>query len=143
MRLFKIKLKGIIGADLALSPLMIMAVAVSTIIFLMIVYSGICYLFFSQIIIAGARDASVNSNVGEMQSRIYNGIVKVLPESRYGVQLIQSADISINPSDGDYVTVRGRYRIMLPGVDFFVNLGGNASNWTVPIESTFSFYREY
>ncbi|MFC5402927.1 hypothetical protein [Cohnella soli] len=143
LRILRKRYPGIITADIALSPLAILAIGVTVTLFLMVIYYGLSYLFFGQVIMQGSRLGSVNPNVTAVHSAIYNGVTKVLPEVKNGATLITPTDIVVNANDGDYVTVTGKYKVLLPGVNFYENLGGSAVDWVLPIRAKFSFYREY
>jgi hypothetical protein len=137
------KYDGFVNADLALSPLGILATGVAFTIFLAVIYYGLSFLFFSEVIMSGARIASTNPDTTAVHDIIFNGVTKVLPETAEGFTLISPTDIVVNPNDGDFVTVRGVYQVMLPGVKFYENFGGSAAQWMVPVHAQFSFYREY
>jgi len=137
------RFRGTIEADIAVSPLAMLAMVVVTAAFLMVLYYGVCSLFFNQVLIQGARDASTNSNVSTVRSLIYNTTIKVLPESKAGITLFSINDIDINASDGDHVTTKATYHVMLPGLSLYEKFGGKASDWIVPVQAKFSFFREY
>lgn len=137
------KYSGIIAADLAISPLAVLALAVVLTIFIAIIYYGISVLFFSNVMIKGARFASVNPDVGHVRDAIYQSVTKVLPESQRGITLFKMSDIELNTTDGEYVTTKAKYTVMLPGVKLYEKVGGRAANWVVPFGVKFSFLREY
>lgn len=137
------KYSGIIAADLAISPLAILALSVVLLIFICIIYYGISVLFFSNVMIQGARFASVKPDVGVVRDAIYESVTKVLPESQRGITLFKMSDIELNTTDGEFVTTKGKYLVMLPGVKLYEKLGGSAASWTVPFKVKFSLLREY
>ncbi|MFD2328748.1 hypothetical protein ACFSR7_05745 [Cohnella sp. GCM10020058] len=142
-RLLGKRYPGIISSDIALSPLAMMGMAVALTLLLMAIKVGLSYLFFSEVTMKGARYGSIHPDIPQVQASIYNGVTKVLPATKEGVTLFQSSDIEINPADGDFVTVKAKYTVMLPGLDLYQGLGGNGNTWIVPIRAQFSFYREY
>lgn len=142
-RFFRKKYKGIISADIALSPLSILAFGAVVTVFMIIIYTGLSYLFFSEVIIKGARLGSVNPDTAAVRSAIFNGVTRVLPESKGGVTLIAPSNIQINPNDGDFVTVEATYTVFPPGGEFYEAMGGNVTDLLIPIRAVFSFWREY
>lgn len=131
------------AAEIAMTPLASLALAVVMVLFISIIYYGISILFFSNVMIKGARYASVNPDVGTVRNAIYQSVTKILPESQRGVTLFKMSDIELNTTDGDYVTTKAKYTVMLPGANLYRKLGGNVSTWTVPFGVKFSYLREY
>ncbi|MGP3788209.1 hypothetical protein [Paenibacillus sp. 1A_MP2] len=142
-KLLNKKYRGVISSEIAMTPLAGLALAVVMVLFISVIYYGISVLFFSNVMIKGARYASVNPDVGTVRNAIYQSVTKILPESQRGITLFKMSDIELNTTDGDYVTTKAKYTVMLPGVKLYEKLGGSATTWTVPFGVKFSFLREY
>lgn len=99
--------------------------------------------FFRSTAIHGARIASVNSDDAAVRDSIYDSIRQTLPTSASGITLFSSNDIDIDQYDGDNVTTTIKYQVMLPGVDFFTKLGISPNEMLIPLESKYSYYRDY
>lgn len=137
------KLDGSLAVEIAISPWTLLFTFVLFLIFIMFIYFGIIYLFFSITIMTGARDAAINEDVISVRDSIHDVVNDVLPSQRFGIDLFEPSDVLITPNDGNYVTVRAVYHVMLPGASLYQKLGGNPRDMIVPAPVKFSFYREY
>ncbi|MDQ6422641.1 hypothetical protein RB620_24720 [Paenibacillus sp. LHD-117] len=142
-KLLNRKMDGMLSVELAISPLTILFAVILMLCFIMLIYYALVYLFFAITIMAGAREAAIDPNSAAVEDKIYRVVRDVLPESREGLNLIERNDIQIQAFDGDYVTVRAVYDVMLPGGDLYEWLGGRAEDLIVPAPVLFSYFREY
>lgn len=143
IRALRKKYRGAIAVEIAISPLAMLGIVVAVLALVMVIYFSLCALFFNIVIIQGSREASVNPNVTEVRNLIYETTKKVLPDAAAGITLISVSDIDINPSDGDHVTTKATYKVMLPGLRIYQKFGGSAASWIIPVKAKFSFLREY
>ncbi|MFD0591052.1 hypothetical protein ACFQZE_23940 [Paenibacillus sp. GCM10027627] len=142
-KLLNKKMDGMLSVELAISPVTILFAIILMLCFIMLIYYALVYLFFAITIMAGAREGAIDPNAAAVEDRIFEVVRDVLPDSREGINLIERSNIQIQPFDGDYITVRAVYNVMLPGADLYEWLGGDAEDLIVPAPVMFSYFREY
>ena len=130
-------------ADMALLPWYVLFISLVVYIMILIGYFLVSDYFFLSISAHGARIAAVNPDVNEVKNSIYDTIRKTLPVEANGITLISPNDITIVQNDGQHVTTTVNYLIALPGTEFFQRFGVSAVDMTVPVEATFSYYRDF
>lgn len=129
--------------NLVFMPYNLLFLSIAIYIQLMVGYFVQADFFFRSTAIHAARIASVNADRGDVEDRIYQSISQSLPTRASGITLFSPNDIDIDQNDGDNVTTKITYRVMLPGVDFFTKFGISPSEMVIPMTATYSYYRDY
>lgn len=143
LRFLKKRWHGMMAVDIAVSPWMIFFSSVGFLLLVFVGYFGVSGLYFSEVSIQGARYAAISPNVSDVQNRVYDAMTKVLPANAAGQSLFTTSDIQVNQFDGPYVTTKIQYRVLLPGVNFWTKIGISPAQMIVPLNATYSFYREF
>ncbi len=129
--------------NLVFMPYNLLFLSIAIYIQLMVGYFIQTDFFFRSTAIHAARIASVNADQGDVEDRIYRAITQSLPSTAAGMTLFSPSDIDIDQYDGDNVTTKITYRVMLPGIDFFTKFGITPSEMVIPVTAKYSYYRDF